>query len=58
MKGPRSQGDQVGLILEGLDDGRVTVSLVDGRIGAQEIQVFLTLAIPNPGPFGLGNNYR
>ncbi len=45
-----------GLGLEGLDDPGVAVALVDGRIGAQEIEVLLALDVPHPDPLGLADD--
>ena len=38
--------------LEGPDDSRMAVSLIDGGIGAQEIQIFFSLDIPHPDTLG------
>ena len=52
-EGARGERHPPGLIFQGLDDSRVAVSLVHGRIGAQEIQVLAAVEVPDPDALGL-----
>lgn len=43
VEGAGAQAELLGLVAEGLDDLRVRVALVGGRVGAQEVHVLVTL---------------
>ncbi len=55
-EGPRGQRQLLGLVRQGLDDPGMAVALVDGRIGAQEIQVLPALDVVHPDALGLGDD--
>ena len=56
-EGPGRQGQALRLGLEGLDDPGVAVPLVRGRVGGQEIEVFLAFDVPHPDPLGLADDH-
>ena len=43
MEGTRGEGEALGLFDESTDDFGVAMALVDGRIGAQKVEVFVSL---------------
>ncbi len=47
-KCPARQGDEFGLFDERFENGRVAMSLVDGRIGGQAIEIFLAVDVGHP----------
>jgi len=47
VKGPTCQGDSLALIMQRHNNLGVTVPLIDGGIGRQEIKISITLNIPN-----------
>ena len=47
VEGARTEGDAASLLGKGLDQLWVTVALVDGTVGREEIEVVLALGIPH-----------
>jgi hypothetical protein len=55
-KGSRDQGELAALLDQGLDDPGVTVTLIDGRVGGQAVEVLATLDVPHPNAFAAVEN--
>ncbi len=53
VKGTRCQRKRLCLLHEGADNSGMAVSLIDRRIGTQEIKVLLALDVPNANPLAL-----
>lgn len=43
----RAEGQPLGLLRQGLDQLRMTMALIDGRIGGEEVQIPFPLRIPH-----------
>ncbi len=56
VEGTRCQRKGLCLLHEGADNSGMAVSLIDRRIGTQEIKVLLALDVPNANPFALFQN--
>jgi hypothetical protein len=52
VKGPRGESDLSGLLEKRLEDVGVAVSLVQGGVGGEAIEVFPALGIPDPDRLG------
>ena len=52
-EGARGQRKLAGLGDQGVDDAGMVVALVDGRIGAQAVEVLLAVDVPDPDALGL-----
>ena len=55
-EGPGGQGQLAGLLDEGPDDAGMAVALVDGRVGAQEVEVLAAFDVVHPDPLGLADD--
>ena len=58
VEGSRAQGQSRGLLCQRLHEFWVAVTLIDGAVGTQEVQILLTLGIPDGCSGGSGKNYR
>lgn len=58
IKGARTKGDTRGLIDESRQQLRVTVTLVDGGIGGQEVEVVTALGVPHRAPLCPRDHHR
>jgi hypothetical protein len=58
VEGARAQRQGRRLLDQGLDELRVAVALVDGRVRRQEIQVLSTLGVPDRRPRRPGKDHR
>ena len=50
-EGARGEGDLLGLFNHGAVDGRVAMTLVDGRVGGEKIEVAPAFDVGDPGTF-------
>lgn len=56
VKGSRAQREATSLLSQGFDQLRVTVALVDGAVGREEIEIVLALWIPDVDSLGAGKD--
>ena len=53
VEGARGEAEHVGLVFQGLYNAGVAVALVHGRIGGEEVEIFLSLHVPHVDAFTL-----
>ncbi len=56
VEGARAEGQAAGLFGEGAHQLRVAVTLVDGAVGGQEVEVVLALGVPDVDALGAGED--
>ena len=56
MEGARRQRDLLGLVNHSLEDLRVDVALVAGRVPAEEVEVLFALDVPHENTFATVNS--
>ena len=58
VEGTAGEAELVGLVFQCLDDAGVTVTLVDGRITGEEVEILLSLYVPHIDALALGEHHR
>ena len=57
VEGTRGQAQVLGLVAEGLDDLRMAMSLVDGGIGREEVEIAFAVDIPDKCTLSFGKDH-
>ena len=57
VESARGEAEHVGLVFQGFYDAGVAVALVHGRIGGEEVEIFLSFHIPHVDAFTLVQHY-
>lgn len=56
MEGAGGEGEAGGLVGEGFDEGGVAVTLVDGAVGGEEVEVVAPFGVPDVAARGAGED--
>lgn len=56
VESARAEGEAAGLLSQGLDKLRVAVTLVDGAVGGEEVEVLVSLGVPDVHALSLGKD--